>query len=68
MHLLWDDLRGIRLQAYCALIACLLIQQSSGQKPTKATFAMLSSYLMGLADLEEVQAYLAKLTGQRVQK
>jgi len=24
-HLLWDDPRGIRLQAYCALIACLLI-------------------------------------------
>jgi len=60
-HLLWDDPRGIRLQAYYALIACLLIQQSSGIKPTKATFTMLNYYLMGLADRDEVETYLAKL-------
>ena len=40
-HLLWDDPRGIRLQAYWPLIAYLLIQKSSGRKPTTATFAML---------------------------
>lgn len=68
VHLLWDDPRGIRLQAYCALIACLLIQQSSGTKPTKATFAMLSYYLMGLAELEEVQAFLAKEAARRAAK
>lgn len=67
-HLLWDDPRGVRLQAYCALIACLLIQQSSGVKPSKATFAMLSYYLMGLADLDEVQAYLAKEAARRAAK
>ena len=67
-HLLWDDPRGIRLQAYCALIACLLIQQSSGVKPTKAAFAMLSYYLMGLADLDEVQAYLDKEAARRAAK
>jgi len=67
-HLLWDDPRGIRLQAYCALIAYLLIQQSSGRQPTKATFAMLSDYLMGLADLDEVQAHLAKLAASQASK
>ena len=58
VHLLWDDPRGIRLQAYCALIAYLLIQQTSGRKPTKATFRMLSFYLTGWADWSEVKAHL----------
>ena len=60
-HLLWDDPRGVRLQAYCALIAFLLIQQTSGRKPTKATFAMLSYYLSGWAEWSEVEAHLASL-------
>ena len=60
-HLLWDDPRGIRLQAYRAPIADLLIQQTSGREPTRATFAMLSDYLMGWADRSEVEAHLARL-------
>ena len=60
-HLFWDDPRGIRLQAYCALIAYLLIQQTSGRKPTKATFAMLRSSLAGWADWSEAEAHLARL-------
>ncbi len=67
-HLLWDHPQGIRLQTYCALIACLLMQQSSGQKPTKAMFEMVSYYLMGLADLEELEAFIAKQAASKASK
>jgi hypothetical protein len=60
-HLLSTDPVGIQIQAYCAIIACLLIHLWTGGKPTLRTYEMICFYLQGWADLDEVQAHLAKL-------
>jgi len=60
-HLLSMDVVGIQIQAYCAIIACLLIHLWTGGKPTLRTFEMICFYLQGWATLKEVQTHLAKL-------
>ena len=51
----------VEIQAYCAIIACLLIALWTGKKPTKQTFEMIGFYFIGWADEEELLAHLAKL-------
>jgi hypothetical protein len=65
-HLLSTDPVGIQIQAYCAIIACLLISLWTGGKPTLRTYEMLCFYFMGWADLEELNAHLATLKPQTV--
>jgi len=60
-HLLTTHPVGIQIQAYCAIIACLLIHLWTGGKPTLRTFEMLCLYLQGWASLEEVMAQIEKL-------
>lgn len=60
-HLLSHSQRGIEVQTYCAIIACMLISLWTGRKPTLRTYEMVCWYFMGLADLEELLAHLAKL-------
>jgi hypothetical protein len=60
-HLLSDDRRGIEIQTYCAIIACMLISLLTGRKPTLRTYEMISYYFTGLADADELLAHLAKL-------
>lgn len=60
-HLLSDDRRGIEIQTYCAIIACMLISLTTGRKPTLRTYEMICYYFTGLADEEEFLAHLAKL-------
>lgn len=67
-HLLSTDPVGIQIQAYCAIIACLLITLWTGGRPTLRTFEMISFYFMGWADLEEVTAHLDKLKPAAEQK
>lgn len=63
-HLLSTDPVGIEIQAYCAIIACLLIALWTGKKPTKRTYEMICFYFIGWADEEELLAHLAKLQAQ----
>jgi hypothetical protein len=60
-HLLSTDPRGIEIQAYCAIIACLLITLWSGRKPTKRTYEMVCFYLMGWASEGELLRHIEKL-------
>jgi Transposase DDE domain len=60
-HLLSDDRRGIEIQTYCAIIACMLISLATGRKPTLRTYEMICYYFSGLADEDELLAHLAKL-------
>lgn len=60
-HLLSDDRRGIEIQTYCAIIACMLISLTTGRKPSLRTYEMICYYLTGLADEEELLTHLAKL-------
>jgi hypothetical protein len=63
-HLLSACPEGIAIQAYCALIACLLISRWTGRKPTLRTYEMLCWYFLGWATEEELLAHLAKLRKQ----
>ena len=60
-HLLSHRQNGIEIQAYCAIIACLLINLWTGGKATKRTFEMICHYMSGLASEEELTAYFVKL-------
>lgn len=61
-HLLSRDPAGLQIQAYCAIIACLLIHLWTGGRPTLRSYEMLCFYLSGWADLDELTAHLEKLT------
>ena len=60
-HLLSQHPDGIKIQTYCAIIACLLINLWTGRQPTKRTHEMLCYYLMGWATEDELTAHLTKL-------
>lgn len=60
-HLISHDENGIRIQVYCAIIACMLVSLWTGRKPTKRTHEMLCYYFIGLATEQELQAHLSKL-------
>jgi hypothetical protein len=55
---------GIEIQAYCAIIACLLISLWTERKPTLRTYEMICYYFSGLACLDELVAHIAKLKPQ----
>jgi hypothetical protein len=63
-HLLSHTQKGIEIQTYCAIIACMLISLWTGRKPTLRTYEMICFYLAGLASEEELLAHLAKLDRQ----
>ena len=66
-HLLSHDPAGIKIQTYCAIIACMLISLWTGRKPTLRTYEMICHYFTGLAEEDELLAHLAKLQKQDVQ-
>jgi hypothetical protein len=60
-HLLSQHPRGIQLQAYCALIACLLIGLIAGRNPSRRTFEMICLYFQGWATQAELLRHLEQL-------
>lgn len=60
-HLLSDDPRGIAVQTYMAIIACMLISLLTGRKPSLRTYEMICYYFMGWASQEELLAHIANL-------
>ncbi len=60
-HLLSTKQNGVEIQAYAAIIACLLILLYTGRTPTKRTFEMISFYLVGWASLEELERHIEKI-------
>jgi hypothetical protein len=63
-HLLSASPDGIAIQAYCALIAYLLLQLWTGCKPTLRTYEMFCWYFLGWASEDNVLAHLEKLKRQ----
>ncbi|MBL7106383.1 MAG: IS4/IS5 family transposase, partial [Phycisphaerae bacterium] len=49
---------------YMAIIACMLISLWTGRKPALRTYEMICWYFMGMADLEELEAHIARLQKQ----
>jgi hypothetical protein len=64
-HLISHNKNGIEIQMYMAIIACMLISLWTGRKPTLRTYEMVCWYLTGMADLEELEAHIAR---QKLQK
>jgi hypothetical protein len=60
-HLLSTHRKGIEIQAYCAIIACLLISLWTGRKPTLRTYEMIGMYFGGWASLEELLEHIRRL-------
>jgi hypothetical protein len=63
-HLLSHSVKGIEIQTYCAIIACMLISLWTGRKPTLRTYEMICYFFTGLASEEELLAHIAKLKPQ----
>jgi len=64
-HLISHNKNGIEIQMYMAIIACMLISLWTGRKPSLRTYEMVCWYFMGMADLEELEAHIAR---QKLQK
>ena len=60
-HLLSTRPKGVEIQAYCAIIACLLIRLWTGRKPTLRTYEMICLYFAGWASQEELLEHINKL-------
>ena len=59
-RLIGGGLAGATIQAYCALIACVLLTHLTGGRVTMADYRMMCLYVQGWADDEELEAYLAQ--------
>ena len=57
-HLFSGDQNGVEIQAYCAMIVCMLILIYTGEKPNRAMYQMVWYYLIGLASLTELEAFI----------
>lgn len=60
-HLLSHSRQGIEIQAYMAIIGCMLISLWTGRKPTLRTYEMVCHFFAGLAREEDLLAHLAQL-------
>jgi hypothetical protein len=58
-HLFSDKHNGVEIQAYCAMIVCMLILIYTGEKPNRAMYQMVWYYLIGLASLKELEVFIA---------
>jgi len=67
-HLLSATPDGIAIQAYCALMASMLLRLWTGLKPTLSAFRMLYWYFLGWATEEELTAHLDKLRKRAAQE
>lgn len=59
-HWLAESPEGVALQIYLALIAALLLQLYTGQRPSKRMMELIQFYLLGVASLEELTAGLQR--------
>jgi IS4 transposase len=57
-HLFSCNHNGVEIQSYCAMIVCMLILLYTGEKPNRAMHQMVWYYLIGLASLKELEAFI----------
>lgn len=60
-HQLSRSRAGIEIQAYCAIIACMLIAIWTGQKATKEMFELVGMYLLGVLTERELTNHIKKM-------
>lgn len=59
-HLFAESREGVAIQLYLALIASLLFQYYTGQRPNKRSMELIQMHLMGWASTEELTVLLQK--------
>lgn len=59
-HFLAESPKGVAIQIYLALIASVLLQLLTGQRPNLRMMELLQFYMMGWASVEEVVALIQK--------
>jgi Transposase DDE domain len=59
-HLLSQRRVGVEIQIYCAVILCVLLNLTTGLRPSKAVLEALLWHLLGLASIEDVQRRVEK--------
>jgi len=59
-HLISDDPRGVAVQCYCAVIACMLLALWTGREAGKDTWRMVHWFLTGWADEQDLLAHLGR--------
>jgi len=67
-HLLSQRPRGVDIQVYCAVMACLLINLQTGKKPTKMMAQMVGWYLVGMASEDEMVSFLNRPDNTGIKK
>jgi hypothetical protein len=60
-HLLSDSYEGVSIQVYAALIATLLLAEYTGRPASQRAFFLVTMYLQGWADLDELHRELDRL-------
>lgn len=60
-RLLSEHPQGITLQVYCAILACLLLAEATGGSLNRRGYELVSLYLMGWAEEDELIAGLERL-------
>ena len=60
-HLVFESANGVKTLIYAGLIASLLVVLCTGRKPTKRTLEMIQLFFQGWAELDELEAHIAKL-------
>jgi hypothetical protein len=65
-HLVSESENGIQIQMYCALIAHLLVQLVVGDvRPTKWTYTLLTLYMQGWANDDDILKHLQSLAAKQ---
>lgn len=59
-HLLSQRKSGVEIQVYCAVIVCMLLNLTTGLKPARAVMELITWYLLGFADAQDVQRQIDK--------
>jgi len=59
-HWLAESPEGVAIQIHLALIAALLLQLYTGQRPTRRMLELIQFYLLGAATLEDMEQGLAR--------
>jgi hypothetical protein len=63
-HWLAESPQGVAVEIYLALIAALLLQLYTGQRPTRRMMELIRFYLLGVATLDELEQGLQRELAQ----
>ena len=64
-HLINQRKAGVQIQVYCAVIVCMLLNLATGLRPAKAVMERITWYLLGFADLTDVQDQIQRTRAEQ---